>query len=176
MWNKIKGWMRSHWKTVAAISLAILAALVVGAICATPVGAPIVAAVASIKIFAAIATMSPIWIPFVMGGLAAAATLTLALLFNAATFISNWLDKTIDKKSPGGSDSPDYRPLGSVNGSRRSMSKLGANRTPGKSSEHPGSDESFIFETPGRARPVARSLFDDSTSSPAPSSSPAPGL
>ncbi|MGQ3891748.1 hypothetical protein [Legionella sp. CNM-4043-24] len=128
-WEKVKGWMRSHWKTVAAISLAMIAAIVVGAVCANPVGAPIVAAVAAIKIFSAIATMSPIWIPFVMGGLAAAATLIAAVTFNAATWVANWLDKKIDKKGAGAEkDASHHYPDIDDARSRRAMSQLGGQR------------------------------------------------
>jgi|GEM_PF-4528601 len=114
-WEKIKAWMFRHWKTVAAVALALVAAIVMGAICATPVGAPIVAALVTIKIFA---VLSPIVMPFVIAGLTAAAVLATALLFNAATAVSNWLDKKLDKKGPGDAEY-EYEPVDSAQAAER---------------------------------------------------------
>lgn len=93
MARKDISWWRRHWKWVVLALLAVLAAVAIGALCATPAGAGVVAAIASVKIFAALATMSAPALFFVTAGMTAAAVLMAGVLFNLAVSVANWFDK-----------------------------------------------------------------------------------
>lgn len=125
--ERARVWFRSHWKLVAAVSLSILAATVMAALCATPVGAPIVAALATVKLFAFLGTVGPIALPFIMAGLTMAASLISFALFNAATWISNWIDNKANPKKDGGQG---YSAIPGSSGALRGLggSQAGKNR------------------------------------------------
>jgi hypothetical protein len=104
MWQKMGFLLRKHWKWVALALLAITAAIVVGALCATPAGAPLLAGIAGFSLFgaapfAAFATMSGVAASFAAAGIAAAGTVLIGVLFNAATAVSNWIGKCFETKN-----------------------------------------------------------------------------
>jgi hypothetical protein len=151
MWKRLGNLMRRHWKFTAAIILALVAAIVIGALCATPVGAPIVAGIAGLSLFgavpfAAIGTMGLAAAAACCAGLSAAAVLAASLVFDVLVFAANKLSQWIEPKK--GSGDSGFRP--SRDDSRDQMSSL-------RRREHRHPSEGRTLEDPAAS---SREPFD----------------
>lgn len=125
-WQRLRFWMAEHWKLVGAVVLGSIAFFVGLAICFSPAGPAVLAALAVIKGLAFLTATSSVWAPVVVGALFAAGALAAALVFDTMVVVSNWMDRKI---TPAPDDGEGFEPYGEddqlTSGSSSTMGALG---------------------------------------------------
>lgn len=159
-------WLKSHWKLLTAIGLALLTAAVLAAlfVFVPPVAAAITTFLVANApaIGAAIAATSPVAGAFIVGGLAAAATLIGSAFINFVVSVTNLLDRKINSAEKKGKEGdllildedndPNDKKNGNDNQNGNPFSPLHEN--PGPAQENPDEEKpaeaSLLVEIDGK--------------------------